>query len=323
MQTIFSTDGLIRRDRFRLWRDICEDRLVPMDQDYLGPDTFHAVIEGTLIGDLSFTKFALSDLRASTTRQTMSHLDGKSDQLFLSLVLSGTVCSEHNGRSIRDRAGDFSIRDTGIPWTIEHRGPSEVLAVGIPRDRLESVLGSARHFAGRTVSGALPTAVLARSFLHDLMRVAPQLTPQAAERMTAVAVDLVVASLAEQMALEPPQSLHRTLTVQRAKAHIEANLNNPDLDPPQVAAAVGVSLRSLQELFREHGHNVSAWIWQRRLENAGRRLSDPAWLHVRIGELAYGCGFVDQAHFSRSFRDRYGLSPRDFRHAALGRAAQG
>ena len=322
MQTIFSTEGVTAKDRFRLWREICESRLVPMAQNYLGNHEFHASIEGTSIGGLGFTKFALSDLRASTTQQTIRHQENKSSSLFMSLVASGTVCSEHNGRSVRDAAGDFSIRDTSVPWTIEHAGASEVLAIEIPRDRLETVLGSARHFAGLTVSGNLPTTVLARSFLFDLLRVERQLTPQAAERMTSVAVDLIAASLAEQMALETPRSLHGTLIVQRAKAHIEANLGRFDLDPAHVAAAVGVSLRHLQGLFRENGHNVSAWIWQRRLESAARRLSDPAWLHVRLGELAYGSGFMDQAHFSRRFRARYGMSPREFRHMALARAAR-
>jgi AraC family transcriptional activator of tynA and feaB len=37
--------------------------------------------------------------------------------------------------------------------------------------------------------------------------------------------------------------------------------------------------------------------------------------------LAYGCGFTSQAHFSRRFKDRHGLTPREYRDTAALRAA--
>lgn len=195
------------------------------------------------------------------------------------------------------------------------------MAIQIPRDRLEGMLGSTRRFAGLTVDGTLPTAILARSFLCNLARMEGKLTPQAAERLVGVGLDLIVASVAERMALDTPKALQGTLIVQRAKAYVAANLGDTNLDPAQVAAAVGVSLRQLQALFRGEGLNVAAWIWQRRLETAAQRLADPACLPLQVGEVAYRCGFADQAHFSRRFRDRYGASPRAYRHAALSQAA--
>ena len=322
MQTLFTTDEVQSKDRFRQWRDICEDRLVPMSQTCLGDDPFHAVIEGTTIGKLQFTKFSLSNLRASTTPQTLRHENHKTDQLFMSMVLSGSVRSEQYDSSSTDRAGDFAIRDTNTPWTIEHSGYSEVLAIQIPRAWLEGMMGSTRRFAGLTVGGHLPATTLTRSFLSNLLSMGDRLSPLEAERMSSVAIDLVAASLAERLAMETPKRLHGTLIIQRAKAHIASNLGDPDLGPAQAAAAAGVSLRYLQEMFREDGRNVAAYIWQRRLEKAARLLSDPAGAHLQLGEVAYRCGFVDQAHFSRRFRDRYGLSPRDHRHAALVRAAE-
>jgi AraC family transcriptional regulator, positive regulator of tynA and feaB len=88
------------------------------------------------------------------------------------------------------------------------------------------------------------------------------------------------------------------------------------LDPPQLAAAMGVSLRRLQELFHERGRHISDYIWERRLEAAARRLADPACAHLSIGMLAYGCGFASQAHFARRFKARHGLAPREYRIAS-------
>ena len=282
---------------------------------------FHATISGAAIGNLMLTKFALSNLKAVTTPQTLRHENNKTDHLFMSMVLVGSVSADQYDRSSTDRAGDFSIRDTNTPWTIEHDGYSEVLAIQIPRQRLESMLGATRRFAGLTVEGALPTAILARSYLCNLARLEGRLMPQVAERLVEVGLDLVIASVAERMALDTPKALQGTLVIQRAKAHVAAHLGDTDLDPTQVAAAVGVSLRHLQALFRAEGLNIAAWIWERRLEAAAQRLSDPACLALQVGEVAYRCGFADQAHFSRRFRDRYGASPRAYRHAALFQAS--
>ncbi len=131
--------------------------------------------------------------------------------------------------------------------------------------------------------------------------------------MASIGIDLIVASLSERMAQEVPRSVHGNVTVQRAKAYVEAHLGDPGLDPPHLAAAMGLSLRRLQELFHERGRHISDYIWDRRLETAAKRLSDPACAHLSIGMLAYGCGFASQAHFARRFKDRHGLSPRDYR----------
>ncbi|WP_370693875.1 helix-turn-helix domain-containing protein [Methylobacterium sp. NEAU K] len=179
------------------------------------------------------------------------------------------------------------------------------------------MLGSARLYTALTVRSDLGSTALAMRFFQELIRVHRQLAPEAAGRMASIGVDLIVAAIAERLAQEVPRPLHGTVVVQRAKAHVEAHLSDPTLDPPRLAAAMGVSLRRLQELFHERGQHISDWIWQRRLEDAAKRLADPGCAHLPIGTLAYGSGFANQAHFSRRFKDRHGMTPREYRFAAL------
>jgi AraC-like DNA-binding protein len=44
-----------------------------------------------------------------------------------------------------------------------------------------------------------------------------------------------------------------------------------------------------------------------------RALGDPARAHWTLGTIALKHGFNAAAHFSRSFRARFGLIPRDYR----------
>ena len=54
------------------------------------------------------------------------------------------------------------------------------------------------------------------------------------------------------------------------------------------------------------------YIRQKRLEKAATLLKSTS---LRIADIAYDCGFVDQAHFSKLFQRAYSLSPSSYRLA--------
>lgn len=66
--------------------------------------------------------------------------------------------------------------------------------------------------------------------------------------------------------------------------------------------------------FKGDKNTVSEYIQTRRIQEAAKVLADPARAGVTIGEVAVTHGFKSQAHFARTFRARYGLTPREFRH---------
>jgi AraC-like DNA-binding protein len=212
------------------------------------------------------------------------------------------------------RAGELVVLDRK-PTVMETRSHSQSLVLEVPRDRLERMLGSVALYAGLTVGSGQASTPLVTSFFGELIRLHDQLSPDTAERMSSIGIDLLVASIAERLSQETPRSIASTITIQRAKAYIETNLSDPTLDAPGLAIAMGVSLRRLQQLFQGHGLNISDWIWQRRLESAAIKLEDPAYLHLPIGILAYGCGFISQTHFSRRFKSRYGMTAGEYRES--------
>ncbi len=75
----------------------------------------------------------------------------------------------------------------------------------------------------------------------------------------------------------------------------------------QIASSLGVQLRSLQRmLLKETGHSP---IWWARLARARQALAHGAQ-GTSLAELAYECGFSDQAHMTREFRLWFGATPR-------------
>ncbi|WP_342109989.1 helix-turn-helix domain-containing protein [Methylobacterium sp. SI9] len=313
MQPFFSTDKLHPRNAFRQWRDMICQQLVPVELKTVDEARFEGSIAAKTIGSVPISRFAHTAMRSEKTADTIRR-DGRHDRVYAVLILSGRAIAHQGDQEADCRMGDLVILDAR-PAVVQTE-TSSTLILDLPRDRLETALGPSRLFSALRIGGDHASTILARTYIQELVAVADRLGPDAAARMASIGVDLIVASLAERLAQEAPRPTHGTVTVQRAKAYIEAHLGDQTLDPPQLAAAVGVSLRRLQELFHERGRHISDYIWERRLEEAGKRLIDPACAHLSIGLLAYGSGFVSQAHFARRFKERHGLTPTEFRQAA-------
>ncbi len=102
--------------------------------------------------------------------------------------------------------------------------------------------------------------------------------------------------------------------LQRALVLIEQYAAQP-LSADQLAGRVGVSVRHLQRLFREHlGSTPQAQARAARL-----RLLEWKLRHSRsaLSVIAADCGFADAAHMARSFKIAHGITPGAWRRQAL------
>ena len=75
-----------------------------------------------------------------------------------------------------------------------------------------------------------------------------------------------------------------------------------------------VSERTLARRLAACGLTYGALIDEVRFEEAKRQLREPT---ARIGDVAIAVGFTDQGNFTRMFRRVGGLTPREYRSAAL------
>jgi AraC-like DNA-binding protein len=107
-----------------------------------------------------------------------------------------------------------------------------------------------------------------------------------------------------------------TAHLQRLCQTIETLLPDPDLSLRRVADEEGVSPRYVQKLFASADETFSHYLRTRRLERCRTDLASPQHARLSISEICFRWGFNGSAHFSRAFRDQYGVSPREFRQSA-------
>jgi AraC-like DNA-binding protein len=108
-------------------------------------------------------------------------------------------------------------------------------------------------------------------------------------------------------------SVVRTAHLHRICQTIETWLGDPKLNPKRIADEHGVSLRYLQKLFTLSGRTFSGYVRGRRLERCRNDLASPLYAHLSITEICYRWGFNASAHFSRAFREHFGVPPREYR----------
>lgn len=99
--------------------------------------------------------------------------------------------------------------------------------------------------------------------------------------------------------------------INKARKIVEDNLQNPDFQIVDLLKALNISKTTLtRKLKAETQENASSFIRNIRLENAQKLLSNNAF---NIDEIAPFVGFNYTSYFIKSFKDKYGVTPSDYR----------
>lgn len=103
---------------------------------------------------------------------------------------------------------------------------------------------------------------------------------------------------------------HNQEALQRIISYVEKNLEQP-LMLDAIAAAAGVSVRSLSRLFRqETGMTVLDFVQERRVARACHYLTTSDRTCI---EVAFAVGFQSVQNFNRTFRKLKKMTPREWR----------
>jgi AraC-like DNA-binding protein len=111
----------------------------------------------------------------------------------------------------------------------------------------------------------------------------------------------------------PESSRHRGQLARKILRRIESGYADPDLSPEAVAGEVGISKRYLQTLLAGSGTSFVQELNATRLDRASDMLADPRADGLPVAEIAFRAGFLDAGYFTRLFRKRFGITPREWR----------
>jgi AraC family transcriptional regulator, exoenzyme S synthesis regulatory protein ExsA len=79
------------------------------------------------------------------------------------------------------------------------------------------------------------------------------------------------------------------------------------------------SLSTFKRDFRKHYKQPPGkWLLQKRLDYSAVLLRNPA---LNVSQVGLDSGFEDLSHFSRAFKEKFGMSPQNYRKEIYGRAS--
>lgn len=102
------------------------------------------------------------------------------------------------------------------------------------------------------------------------------------------------------------------------KSRIEDHLADGSYSVSDAAEAEGITPRAVQKFFSREGTTFSRYLLERRLAVAKTMIIAEGATRP-ISQVAYLVGFNDLSYFNRTFRQRYGMKPSDWRKVAAGR----
>lgn len=313
---LLTTEGLPAVGRAAAWAKLYASRMSQCEFTPGNQNCFDAELR---FGPLGPVKLARLTVDRCSVERKQSHIRRNSPRLYNFLVQAeGASTFYHCGREAQLEAGDFVLCDTGLPHYFLTNDHSVTVMVRVTGETLRNYLPTPEQFCGQRLgqTSGLTGAVAA---------MACKLSSGASGEIDARCEDRVARYLLDMISLAYTTGIGRVedasaIAWQRRKdviQFIEDNLRDPELSPASIAAGLRISPRYLRSIFAAGGEKMGAYILRRRLEECARQLRSPAWKAHTLTEIAFSWGFNSAAHFTRTFNEKYGLAPRDYRRTIL------
>jgi AraC-like DNA-binding protein len=229
------------------------------------------------------------------------------DQLIIYLELEGSCETDCAGIRGHIAAGDVAIIDYARPFQ------------SVTTDYVNLIVHLARESVPATMLALDPHGLVFRrgsgaarligAAMQEFYSLADHLTVSEAEAATEGIVALTTACARARMATD--EADHVKSRRRAALDYIEAHLADAQLGPDEIAEAANVSRASLYRLLAAEG-GIRAILLTRRLDESLRLLLADSKEERSLTEIAKCCGFGGTSQFSRAFRMRFGMPPRQY-----------
>ncbi len=301
-------------ETFDHWKHLVAESFVPLAARTADVGGFRGQMRSRVLDRMSVVEVTAT---SHEVHRTPALIAQAGERYFkLNLQLEGTGLLIQDNREALLRPGDLAIYDTNRPYTLAFEGEARMMVVMFPCDALSLPTDYVGQLAAVRMAGNTGLSGIVGQFIRQLSENLEVLSGPSGSRLATNALDLVSTMLHAEMDIAPDRMKPQTLLAVSVREYIEANLSDPQLSPATIAAAHFISTRHLHNVFHESGTTVASWIRSQRLDGARRDLRDPLHAGKPVGAVAARWGFLDAAHFSRTFRDAFGVSPSDWRRGA-------
>lgn len=316
MRALLDLEGLPVTDSIEFLRDRMLRAPVPL---VLEPHANEVVVARTRVAELGEVHLLSTKSEgADIIRTSRLAQDAARPSLMVSVVDSGIGAVIRDDNVLSLQPGDIGLYLTDHPYrlafspgALRHTYQVPLDHLDLPREVVADQLHAPIH------ADRAPTAAIS-AFLRSTARNSPTATADEQAALCRPTIDLIRLLLTRPIADTAigREAAAKSLATRIAE-HVSSRIGDPELSARSIAASFAISERYVYSILTRQGIDLGDLLRARRLESAVRLLEDPRSASMTIGAVAHRCGFSDHAHFSRAFREHFGMTPSSWRRRAL------
>jgi AraC family transcriptional regulator, positive regulator of tynA and feaB len=311
----YSADALPPATRASAWNDLYSRQLNNVE---FTPEDRHGFAARLSLGRLGPIQFARMTTNRSSIQRTQRHITPGAPRLYSFLLQArGSSVFNHCGQEARLNEGDFALCDSAAPHDFTVDDESMVIMLRVDAPTLKEHLPTPERFCGLHLRNEVGLTSAMSAMIEKLhWRLESGFTSAYDASVARHLLEMMAMSYA--IGFENRADLSAVVKGRQSQVirYIEDHLRDPKLSPASVAAGLRISPRYLRTVFAGTGERVSAYIIRRRLEECAKQIRNPAWAGHTLTEIAFAWGFNSAAHFTRTFHEQFGMTPRDYRRIA-------
>lgn len=312
----FSTKSVTKADRETYWRDEVLGNIGAVELHRLNDAPIDASMNmkllnsGLVIGSTNYGEQRL--------KRNKKHIDSSDGGFFiLGTQLAGGIDfkqqkhllnsgGKHDARLTHSGASIiFYYAEKPFDIALHH---CQDLIVRIPEDMLLTLCPQAKDMPAQLLTQDRAYFGLVSQFMHTLYNLGNDTSYAQGEQLKEALLQTMIVANAEVLKNCCTNNLDAH-HYESALLFMKRNYHMVELDASAIAVATGVSVGHLQKVFAKYGTSIMQTLWDIRLKAASQCLMTSCKT-MPIYQIAYACGFKNQAHFSKTFRVRFGASPK-------------
>ena len=290
------------------WQTFISDKTTFSKYSFTISNNFFAFFNTTMLGVTRINSIGNS---SSFSHQSIH----ENDEIFCNLLLSGNfqtetkkdiACYKQNGIAISCHKGTARKVHSEHPNSIQ---------INFPSAAINKLIHSSQDKVPQEIKDFSQTA---SNFLgHVIRHVASSLNlfphivnhPTIATQYEQLLYMSFIHSYPEISAHILSNNSNRSrVIVKIVEEYIEANTDKP-FRLEELVSLTGLSIRTIQETFKKYrGYSPSQFLREHRLL-AAHKIIQESPPDTSILSIALSCGFATHAHFSESYKKRFGVTP--------------
>ncbi|WJD60698.1 helix-turn-helix domain-containing protein [Pseudomonas kurunegalensis] len=303
MATTFSTNGIDDHHRLAYWHEVICKTYLTVKCRPQADEPLQGALSVLHLGSIELSESLSPPMIYERGASEISRDDDDHFQFCLWNTGSGIV--QQGGREIILRPGDLALYSAASPSIVNCPTGSNTLLLKIPKAALSTRTQCLQSHNLHTLRGDTAAGAMVGQMMRQTWLIQEENPLLGDPRLGSALLDMIGASLDAASGILPAGQRHNPLA--QIKSYIQNNLGDPELDMEEVAKKHSVSIRTLHRLFASEGTSAKRWLWLQRLAASHKALSDGRMRQVSEAALTYG--FNDLSHFSRLFKQVYGISP--------------